>query len=251
MPLGNPDANADQSQRYFADGLTEALIADMGETGVGRVISRTSAMKVAHRAGTPREIARELGVDGVLEGTVSRRAGTGDVVSPPPRRRDRARSLGGEPGAPARETSALVGIVAAAVAAGMHHALTEEAARRLLVGRAVAPDVHEAYLKGRYHWNQRTEASLRTAIDYYQSALRMDSTYAPAEAALADCYNQLGTVMVGTGSPAGFRPMAAAAAIGRSRSTAPCRRRTRRSATSDTTSGSGARVSVNSSRRSG
>jgi TolB-like protein/tRNA A-37 threonylcarbamoyl transferase component Bud32 len=146
MPLGNPDGNADQSQRYFADGLTEALIADMGETGVGRVISRTSAMKVAHRAGTPREIARELGVDGVLEGTVSRRAGT-VILS--------VRLLDGATGhelwaasreRPERETSALVGIVAAAVAAGMHHALTEEAARRLLVDRAVAPEVYEAYL---------------------------------------------------------------------------------------------------------
>jgi len=79
--------------------------------------------------------------------------------------------------------------------------------------RAVRPDVQEAYLKGRYEWNLRTEASLRRAIDYYQSAVRMDPTYAPANAGLADCYNQLGTVMVGTGSPAGFRPMAAAAAI--------------------------------------
>ena len=68
-------------------------------------------------------------------------------------------------------------------------------------------------LKGRYYWNQRTADSLRIAIGHYETALKLDPTYAPAYAALADCYNLLGTVMVSGGSPRMWRPKAAEAAI--------------------------------------
>ena len=83
----------------------------------------------------------------------------------------------------------------------------------LRIARAVDPLVYEAYLKGRYHWNKRTNQSLEQAATYYQAAIDQDPTYAPAHAALADCYNLLGTVMVGTASPLGMRPRAKAAAI--------------------------------------
>ena len=213
MPLASPPGEADREPPYFAEGLTEALIAEIGGTGIDRVISRTSAMAVLRGRKTPHVIAGELQVDGILDGTVNRtgdrvrlsvrllRAATGQEVWSTSQER------------PASEAAALVASIAAAVAGGMNHPMSDEAARRLSAVRAVQPDVQEAYLRGRYEWNLRTEASLRRAIDYYQSAVRMDPSYAPANAGLADCYNQLGTVMVGTGSPAGFRPMAAAAAI--------------------------------------
>jgi tetratricopeptide (TPR) repeat protein/TolB-like protein len=213
MPLASPPGEAGGEPPYFAEGLTEALISEIGGTGIDRVISRTSAMAVVRGRKTPRVIAGELRVDGILDGTVNR---TGDRV------RLSVRLLKAATGRevwstsqerPASEAAALVASIAAAVAGGMNHPMSDEAARRLSAVRAVPPDVQEAYLKGRYEWNLRTEASLRRAIDYYQSAVRMDPTYAPANAGLADCYNQLGTVMVGTGSPAEFRPMAAAAAI--------------------------------------
>ena len=213
MPLVSPPGEAGGEPPYFAEGLTEALIAEIGGTGIDRVISRTSAMAVVRGRKTPRVVAGELQVDGILDGTVNR---TGDRV------RLSVRLLKAATGRevwstsqerPASEAAALVASIAAAVAGGMNHPMSDEAARRLSSVRAVRPDVQEAYLKGRYEWNARTEASLRRAIDHYQSAVRMDPTYAPANAGLADCYNQLGTVMVGSGSPAGFRPMAAAAAI--------------------------------------
>ncbi len=84
---------------------------------------------------------------------------------------------------------------------------------RFATARAVDPEVYEAYLKGRYHWNQRTDESLRAAVAEFQTALALDPTYAPAYAALADCYNLLGTVMVGGGSPRQWRPRASEAAI--------------------------------------
>jgi Tfp pilus assembly protein PilF len=83
----------------------------------------------------------------------------------------------------------------------------------LRVARAVEPVVYENYLKGRYHWNKRTAGSLEQAASYYRAAIDRDPTYAPAHAALADCYNQMGTVMVGSASPLDMRPRAKAAAI--------------------------------------
>jgi tetratricopeptide (TPR) repeat protein len=83
----------------------------------------------------------------------------------------------------------------------------------LRIARAVEPVVYENYLKGRYHWNKRTPESLQQAVTYYQAAIDRDPTYAPAHAALADCYNQMGTVMVGSASPLDMRPRAKAAAI--------------------------------------
>ncbi len=90
---------------------------------------------------------------------------------------------------------------------------TQDDRTRFSTARAVDPEVYAAYLKGRYHWNQRTAESLRTAVAELETALALDPTYAPAYAALADCYNLLGTVMVSGGSPQQWRPRAAEAAI--------------------------------------
>ncbi|MGI8402023.1 MAG: tetratricopeptide repeat protein [Gemmatimonadaceae bacterium] len=91
--------------------------------------------------------------------------------------------------------------------------LQAAARERLATIRAVSPEVYEAYLKGRYEWNQRTPKSLQLAIEHFTRAVELDPTYAPAQAALADCFNLLGTVMVGTGSPREYRPRAATEAI--------------------------------------
>ncbi|HUF26088.1 MAG TPA: hypothetical protein VMM18_03805, partial [Gemmatimonadaceae bacterium] len=72
---------------------------------------------------------------------------------------------------------------------------------RLAAVRAVNPDAYEAYLRGRYEWNVRTPRSLRAAIAHFRNSIELDATYAPAHAALADCYNQMGTLMVAVGSP--------------------------------------------------
>jgi tetratricopeptide (TPR) repeat protein len=68
-------------------------------------------------------------------------------------------------------------------------------------------------LKGRYYWGLRTAESLRTAVAHYETAVRLDPSYAPAYVGLADCYNQLGTQMLGGGSPREWRPKAREAAI--------------------------------------
>src|SRR4029450_1401509 len=76
--------------------------------------------------------------------------------------------------------------------------MTSSARTRLSATRAVDPDVYEAYLKGRYYWNQRSEISIKTAITYFDSAIALDPMYAPHYAAVADCYNQLATLILST-----------------------------------------------------
>ena len=115
--------------------------------------------------------------------------------------------------------------------------------------RAVDPLVYEAFLKGRFQWNKRTTGSLEQATSFFLTAIERDPTYAPAHAALADCYNQMGTVMVGTASPVNMRPRArteAIAAIQTDESLAEARR----SAISATTTGIGRPPIENSGDRS-
>ena len=208
LPIEN--APGGDLEPYFVDGLTEALITELGQTGIPRVISRTTAMKLREARGSPEAVARRLGVEAVVEGSVSRVNGR---VSLSLRLRDgpTGREIwSAADGCPDREVGVLVSRLATGVAGRMNRVATGQAGRRRSVRRAVDPIVYEAYLKGRYYWNQRTEASLQRAVEHYQAAIAHDPTYAPARAALADCYNQLGTVLVGSGPPSTYRPLAMA-----------------------------------------
>lgn len=209
LPFAN--ASGDATQAYFADGTTEAIIAELGRIRSARVISLPSVMR--HRDGEPETAGVALGADLVGVGTVSRAGGrlrvsfrlvetrTGRVRWTETYDRD------------VRDVLALQEEIVRGLASAAGLPIEEDARRRLAAVRAVGPDVYEAYLKGRYHWSQRTEPSLRQAVRDFEEALALDATYAPAYAALADCYNQLGTVLVGNGSPAEWRPKAARAAI--------------------------------------
>jgi len=211
LPLTNP--SKDPAQDYFADGVTETLIGAMGNIDGVRVLSRTTVMKYRASSKPPEEVGRELGADAVLDGSIER-AGE--------RLRWRARLMTASSAQviwsntydrSVRETLAVANDIVRAVAASGDLRMTSGARERLSATRAVGPDVYEAYLKGRYYWNQRTEPSLKTAIAYFDKAIALDPTYAPPYAALADCYNQLATLNLGTGSPQEWRPRAGAAAI--------------------------------------
>jgi TolB-like protein/Flp pilus assembly protein TadD len=211
LPLDNGDTDA--SNEFYASGITDALIAQLGAAVDLRVISRTSAIHANSAGKSMAAIGRELGADAIVQGTVRRSA---DRVRLDLRLSDSAsghilwsdtfeRS--------ARDILVLQADAVRAVVAGVRAALRPEARERLTIVPVIRPDVYEAYLKGRYEWNRRTAASLQLAIEYFGRAIALDPAYAPAHAALADCYNQLGTVMVGTGSPRAHRPRAAAEAI--------------------------------------
>lgn len=211
LPLKN--VSGDASQDYFADGITEALIADLGKAAGVRVISRTTAMLYRNTGKSLPQIARDLNVDAILEGSVLRSGNRVRVTAQlfdahadhPLWSETSERTL--------REILVLQRDIVRGVAGKVRVALTGEDDARLSVVRSVDPDVYEHYLKGRYAWNNRTEASLNTAVEEFRAATEADPTYAAAFVGLADCYNQLGTVMVGGASPIEMRPRAAAAAL--------------------------------------
>ena len=211
LPLRN--ATGDPRAAYYADGLTEALTTQLGAAGDVRVLSRASTARVASTAKSAAEAGATLGADIVVEGSL-RQAGNRvqvvvSLVAPSNRRAIWSSSFERD----ASEVLALEADVVRAVAGAIRVTLRPGARERLTAVRAVSPAVYEEYLKGRYEYNKRTRASIESAMEHFTNAVVLDSSYAPAHAALADCLNQLGTVMLGTGSPRELRPRAAAEAI--------------------------------------
>lgn len=202
----------DGTDDAYAPGMTESLIAQLGAASNVRVISRASMRDVGD-AKSAAENARAVASDAIVRGTLRRTgdrigldlqlvdAGSGGVLW--------SRSFSRE----AREVLALQADAVRAVADRLDAGLRPGARKRLALVPSVDPELYEVYLKGRYEWNQRTAGSLERAVALFQRAIALDPAYAPAHAALADCYNLLGTVMVGSGSPLEYRPLAEAAAI--------------------------------------
>jgi TolB-like protein/DNA-binding winged helix-turn-helix (wHTH) protein len=187
LPLEN--LTGDASQEYFADGMTDALITDLAQIGTLRVISRTSIMRYKGMRKPLPEIARELGVDGIIEGTVVRSAGririTSQLIYAPSDRHLWAHSYERDIG----DLVTLQGEVAQAIAGEVRAVLTPEQRARLSARVTTNPAAYEAYLKGRYYWNQRTPAGEKKSIEFFQQAVEEDPEFALAYAGLADAFN--------------------------------------------------------------
>jgi TolB-like protein len=187
LPLEN--LSGDPSQDYFADGITEELIADLGQISALRVISRTSAMTYKGTKKTLPEIARELGVDAIVEGSVVRErnqvritaqlinAKTDDHIWAHNYVRDLTSVL------------ALQGEVAQAIADEISINVTPQEQARLARARPVNGEAHDLYLQGIYLLNQ---GDPKKAVGYLQDAIDKDPNYARAHAALANGYGWIG-----------------------------------------------------------
>jgi Tfp pilus assembly protein PilF len=172
--------------------MTEALITDLSKISALRVISRTSSMRYRGAQKSLREIARELDVDAVLEGSVLR-AGDRVRITTQLIDVDSDRHLWAESYDRAlRDVLSLQSEVAQAVAREIKITLTPDERSRFGRIRQVDPEAHEAYLKGRFSWNKRTEEGLKESIEYFQRAIGLDPAYPAAYAGLADAYGILG-----------------------------------------------------------
>jgi TolB-like protein/Tfp pilus assembly protein PilF/predicted Ser/Thr protein kinase len=211
LPLEN--ATGDPAAIYYADGVTDAIIAQLGAVSDLRIFSRGSATRVADATTSASEIGSRLGADVIVRGRLRRPNDSVAVDVKVVRSSDGRTLWSGSYQRAARDVLTVEAEVVRGVANAIRATLPSAARDRLMSARAVSPEVYEAYLKGRYEWNQRTPGSLQRAIDYFKQAADLDPTYAPAHAGLADCYNQLGSVMVQGGSPTAYRPLAAAEAI--------------------------------------
>jgi TolB-like protein/Flp pilus assembly protein TadD len=210
LPLKN--LSGDLSQDYFTDGMTEELITELGQISALRVISSTSAM---HYKGVDKpvtEIARELSVQAVVEGSVLRSGDrvriTAQLIRVPADEQMWAHSYEGD----LRDTLALQSQVAQAIAQQIRATLSQRQQAVLRNPKTVSPVAYEDYLKGRYFWNKRTGDGLRKAIDYFTRATDADPNYAEAYSGLADAYALSGDWAYGVLAPQdAFREARAAA----------------------------------------
>ena len=188
LPLEN--LSGDPSQEYFADGMTEQLITDLAKVGSLRVISRTSVMRYkGTKKGLP-EIARELNVDGIVEGSVMRSGNrvriTAQLLHAPTDKHLWAEAY-------ERDLGDVIGLqneVAQAIAQQVRAQLTPQQQARLRSARLVNPEAYEAYLKGRYYLSNQFKMvqPLNMAKGYFEESIRKDPGFALAYSGLADSY---------------------------------------------------------------
>jgi TolB-like protein/DNA-binding winged helix-turn-helix (wHTH) protein/Flp pilus assembly protein TadD len=211
LPLEN--LSGDASQNYFADGMTDELITDLAQISALRVISRTSVMAYKGARKPLPEIARELNVDAVVEGTVLRSGDqvriTAQLIEASTDKHLWSQSYEGE----LRDTLALQNRVASAIADQIRINLTPREQAALKSAKAVNPEAYESYLKGRYFWNKRTPDGLKVALAYFKEAIEEDPKYAQAYSGLADTYALLGDWQYAVMTPKEAFPEAKAAAI--------------------------------------
>jgi TolB-like protein/DNA-binding winged helix-turn-helix (wHTH) protein/Flp pilus assembly protein TadD len=211
LPLEN--LSGDASQNYFADGMTDELITDLAQISALRVISRTSVMAYKGARKPLPQIARELNVDAVVEGTVLRSGDqvriTAQLIEASTDKHLWSQSYEGE----LRDTLALQNRVASAIADQIRINLTPQEQAALKNVKIVNPEAYESYLKGRYFWNKRTADGLKVALAYFKQAIEEDSKYAQAYSGLADTYALLGDWQYAVMTPKEAFPKAKAAAI--------------------------------------
>jgi TolB-like protein/DNA-binding winged helix-turn-helix (wHTH) protein/tetratricopeptide (TPR) repeat protein len=199
LPLEN--LSGDPSQDYFAEGLTDELITRLAQISALRVISRTSVMTYKSVRKSLPQIARELNVDAVVEGSVSRSGDrvriTAQLIQVPTDTHMWAHSYDED----LQDTLALESKVARDITEQIRVTLDRQEQAALVKSRTVNPRAYEAYLKGRYFWNKRTADGLQKAIEYFSRAIETDPTYAEAYSGLADSYALSGDWEYGVLSP--------------------------------------------------
>jgi TolB-like protein/DNA-binding winged helix-turn-helix (wHTH) protein/Tfp pilus assembly protein PilF len=190
LPLDN--LSGDPAQDYFADGMTDALITDLAKIGSLRVISRTSAMTYKNRRKPISEVARELNVDAVVEGSVVRSGNrvriNAQLILARPERHIWANSYERD----VANVVALQGEVAQAIAREIQIRLTEREQMHLEVNQPVNPEAYNEYLLARDFLFRADKGNLDQARRHFEQAIHLDPNYAPAWAGLADAYRLLG-----------------------------------------------------------
>jgi TolB-like protein/Tfp pilus assembly protein PilF len=187
LPLEN--LSHDPEQEYFADGLTDELITQLAQIRALKVISRTSVMRYRDARKPTTEIAKELGVDGVVEGSVLRsgqrfriavhlsQASTGNILWAQSYERD------------LKDILSVQGEAARAIALEIQVKLTPQEQQRLAAAKPVNPEAYEAYLKGNYYLNKSTAEGCMRSLEFFQKAIDKDPSYALAYAGMAGTYD--------------------------------------------------------------
>ena len=206
LPFKN--LSGDPGQDYLADGITELLTTELGKALPVRVTARNSAMRFREGDRSVSAIAKELNADSLVEGSVTQTGGrlrvTARLIHGPTDRRLWAETYD-------RDITNMV-LLEEEIASTIAHEIKVVAAPIRQSHDAENRNAFEAYLRARYYVGQRSAPDVQKAIRWYEKAIEEDPAYAAPYAGLADCYNQLGTVMIGGRSPVESRKLAMAAA---------------------------------------
>jgi len=168
LPLRN--LSGDPEQEFFADGITEALIWELAKLRALRVISRTSAMRYKMTSQGLPEIAQELNVDAVIEGSVAR-AGNRVLIRAQLIEASSDTMLWSESyDRELKDVLIVQAEIARTIAREIHLAVTPEESRRMASARTVNPEAYEAYLRGQFHWARLTPHDLDIAMEYFEKA---------------------------------------------------------------------------------
>jgi TolB-like protein/DNA-binding winged helix-turn-helix (wHTH) protein/Tfp pilus assembly protein PilF len=211
LPLEN--LSGDKEQDYFADGMTDDLIANLAKIHSLRVISRSTAMAYKGTHKPLPQIATELNVDAVVEGTVMRVGNRVRITAELVQVSTDQHLWADTYESPIGDVLALQNRVSSAIVDEIRINLTKEDKERLAQKPSVSPEAYEDYLKGRYYWNKRSGDGFEKAIGYFEEATQRDPQYALAYAGLADCYGIIGATIYGRLPASEAAPKAKAAAI--------------------------------------
>ncbi|HYA62519.1 MAG TPA: protein kinase [Candidatus Sulfotelmatobacter sp.] len=195
LPLDN--LSGDSSQDYFADGMTDALITELSQIRKLRVISRTSVMQYKHTQKSLDQIAQELNVDAIVEGSVLHSGERVRISAKLFQTNIEGALWAGNFERDYKDVLALQSDVATAIARGIQVELSGTEQSQLARSRSVVPEAYEAYLKGRYEAEKRTPEAFQDAANYFQKAIAKDDTFAAAYAGLADTYLSMSNYQMG------------------------------------------------------
>jgi TolB-like protein/DNA-binding winged helix-turn-helix (wHTH) protein len=189
LPLEN--LSGDPGQDYFADGMTDALITDLAQFSSLRVISRTSAMHYKGSHQPLPEIARELNVDAVVEGSVIRSGNRVRITAQLLEARSDRHLWAKAYDRDIREIMSLQQDVADSIVSEIQPKLRPQGSASVSRKRQVNAEAYDAYLQGMYFWHKFNDAANRRAVEYFQESIRKDPSYALGYAGLSNAYHEL------------------------------------------------------------
>ena len=180
--------NVDPATEYLSDGITESLIDSLSRLPTLRVLARSTTFSYKGRAVDPREVGRELGVDAVLIGRVTQRGDALSIQADLVNVADGSHLWGEQYNRTVSEVLAIHQEISKEISQRLRLKITGEEQRRVILHSTRHTEAYQLYLKGRYHWNKRTDEGFRRAIEYFLQAIEKDPSYALAYVGLADSY---------------------------------------------------------------
>ena len=190
LPLKN--LSSDPEQEFLAEGLTDELITRLASLPGLKVISRTSSMQYKDSKKPLPQIAKELNVDAIVEGSVLRSGGRVRITAEFIHAKDDHHIWAQSYERDQRDIFAVQSEVTSAIAESIQLKIAPATQQRLATARSIDPQAHEDYLRGKHYWSKRSPEDFNRAIDYYQRAIARQPDYAAAYAGLANTYALMG-----------------------------------------------------------